>query len=145
MKIPEKLRNLTMLDLARGPWLFILFVCGILIGHMISAFLPLRPEGTVKFSLIDTLPHLATAGLASIVFYFMARKAKDVSEFRRMGLKLAVRYFVVLAALATAAVFIIAAMRMPISELFDGPWLRLLAFLWGPVIVVLIVKYRFNR
>ena len=134
-----------MLDLARGPWLFILFACGILIGHMISAVLPLRPEGTVKFSLIETLPHVAAAGLMSIVFYYLAKRAKDVSDFRRMGLNLAVRYFVVLAALATAAVLILAAIRVGISELFDGPWLRMLAVLWGPVIVVLVVKYRFNR
>ena len=81
----------------------------------------------------------------SIVFYFMAKRAKDVSDFRRMGINFGVKYFLVLAALATAAVFIIAALRMPISELLDGPWLRLLAFLWGPVIVILIVKYRFYR
>ena len=134
-----------MLDLARGPWLFVLFVCGILTGHMMLALLPLGPEGPVKFSLIDIWPHVAAAGSMSIVSYFMAKRAKDVSDFRRMIINFGVKYFLVLAALATAAVFIIAALRMPISELFDGPWLRLLAILWGPVVVVLIVKYRFNR
>ena len=80
-----------------------------------------------------------------LVVTFMAKKAKDVSDFRRMGVNYAVKYFLVFAALATIAVFIIAALRMPIRELLDGPWLSLLAFLWGPVIVVVFVKYRFYR
>ena len=88
MRIPEKLKNLTMLDLARGPWLFILFVCGILTGHMILALLPLGPEGPVKFSLIDMWPHVAAAGSMSIVFYFMAKRAKDVLGFQENGDKL---------------------------------------------------------
>ena len=71
MKIPEKFKNLTMLDLARGPWLFILSVCGVLIGLMISALLPLRNEDPFKFSLIDTWPHVAGVGTMSLVFYFM--------------------------------------------------------------------------
>ena len=145
MKIPEKLKNLTMLDLARGPWLFILSVCGVLTGHMISALLPLRTEDPFKFSLIDTWPHVTGIGIMSLVFYFMAKKAKDISDFRRMGINFAVKYFLVFAALATVAVFIIAALRIPISELLDGPWLRLVAFFWGPVIVVVIVKHRFYR
>lgn len=145
MKIPGKLKNLTMLDLARGPWLFILSVCGVLIGHMISAFLPMQTEDPFKFSLTDTWPHMAGVGTMSLVLYFMARKAEDVSDFRRMGINFAVKYFLVFAALATVALFIIAVLRMPISELIDGPWLRLLAFLWGPVILVVVVKYRFNK
>ena len=85
MKIPEKLKNLTMLDLARGPWLFILSVCGVLTGHMISALLPLRTEDPFKFSLIDTWPHVTGIGIMSLVFYSnMAKKAKDISDFRRM-------------------------------------------------------------
>ncbi len=145
MRIPEKLKNLTMLDLARGPWLFILFVCGTLTGHLILALLPLRPEDPYEFSLIGFLPHVAAAGTVSITFYFMAGKAKDVSDFRGILINFGVKYFLVFAALATVAVFIIAALRMPISELLDGPWLRMLALLWGPVLVVLIVKYRFFR
>ena len=145
MKIPEKLKNLTMLDLARGPWLFILSVCGVLTGLWISALLSLRTEDPFKFSLIDTWPHLTGIGVMSLVFYYMAKKSKDISDFRRMVINLGVRYFLVVAALATVAVFTIALLRMPVSELLDGPWLRLLAFLWGPVIVVVIVKYRFFR
>ncbi|MDE0141601.1 MAG: hypothetical protein OXI80_08345 [Caldilineaceae bacterium] len=145
MKLPEKLKNLTMLDLARGPWLFILSLCGVLTGHMISELLPLRSEDQFKFSLIDTWPHVAGVGTMSLVFYMMARKAKDVSDFRRMAVNLAVKYFLVFAALATLAVFIIAALRMPIRELLDGPWITLLALFWGPVIVAVFVKYRFYR
>jgi len=145
VRIPEKLKNLTMLDLARGPWLFILSLCGVLTGHMISELLPLRNEDPFSFSLIDTWPHVAGVGTMSLVFYLMARKARDVSDFGSMAVNLAVKYFLVFAALATVAVFIIAALRMPIRELLDGPWLRLLAFFWGPVIVVVFVKYRFYR
>ena len=145
MKIPEKLKNLTMLDLARGPWLFILSVCGVLTGLWISSLLSLRTEDPFKFSLINTWPHVTGVGVGSLVSYFVARKAKDISDFRRMEINLAVKYFLVVAALATVAVFTIAFLRMPVSELLDGPWLRLLAFLWGPVIVVVIVKYRFFR
>ena len=134
-----------MLDLARGPWLFILSVCGVLTGLWISALLSLRTEDPFKFSLIDTWPHLTGIGVMSLVFYYMAKKSKDISDFRRMVINLGVRYFLVVAALATVAVFTIALLRMPVSELLDGPWLRLLAFLWGPVIVVVIVKYRFFR
>ncbi len=145
MRIPEKLKNLTMLDLARGPWLFILFVCGTLTGHLILALLPLRPEDPYEFSLIGFLPHVAAAGTVSIVFYFMAGKAKDVSDFRGMVINFGARYFLVFAALATVAVFIIAALRMPISDLLDGPWLIMFALLWGPVLVALIAKHRFFR
>jgi len=145
LKIPEKLKNLTMLDLARGPWLFILSVCGVLTGLWISALLSLRTEDPFKFSLIDTWPHLTGIGVMSLVFYYMAKKAKDISDFRIMVINLGVKYFLVVAALATVAVFTIALLRMPVSELLDGPWLRLLAFLWGPVIVVVIVKHRFFR
>ena len=79
----------------------------------------------------------------SLLLY--GKKAKDVSDFRRMGINFGVRYLLVFAALATVAVFIIAALRMPNSELLDGPWLKLLAFLWGPVIVLAVVKYRFYK
>ena len=58
MKIPEKLKNLTMLDLARGPWLFILSVCGSLTGLWIFSLLSFRTEDPFKFSLIDTWLHV---------------------------------------------------------------------------------------
>lgn len=145
MKIPEKLKNLTALDLARGPWLFILLLCGVLIGHMISEILPLRNEDPFKFSLIDTWPHVAGVGIMSLVFYLMAKKAKDLSDFRRMVVNFAVKFCLGFAALATVAMFITAALRMPINELLDGPWLTLLALFWGPVIVAVFVKYRFYR
>ena len=134
-----------MLDLARGPWLFILFLIGVLTGHMISELLSLQPGEAFRFSLVDTLPYVTGVGVSSLVTYFVAKKAKDISDFRRMEINLAVKYFLAVAALATVAVFTIAFLRMPVSELLDGPWLKLLAFLWGPVIVVSIVKHRFNR
>ena len=66
----------------------------------------------------------------------LADKVEDGSDFIRMGIDIPTKYFLRFAALATAAVFITAGLRMPVRELLDGPWLRLPAFFWGSEIVV---------